>query len=185
MNLGSLEYLLVAPCIAIVYLNYAFFEPDKAHIQPWATEAHVFYVTVFYIQVSTLVIIIVFHLYSLINGIKHSTGDNLSNTNPLALILGQFLFQSPHPSYTSRLFQFVQGISAGTLISILLAYTIFAIVILPAHERGLVPLKEYRTDDLLTDNPSMESPVLTITAVSALSTLSVVHAYALEFNRSS
>lgn len=44
-------------------------------------------------------------------------------------------------------------------------FSFLAIVVLPIHEGGLLPVKEYRTDNELTDNPGMETPKLHIIAV--------------------
>jgi len=58
-----------------------------------------------------------------------------------------------------------RAVSAFVLVLILVAFSFFAILVLPVHEAGLIPLKGYRTDSDLVDNPGMEIPVLRIIAV--------------------
>ncbi|KDR65786.1 hypothetical protein GALMADRAFT_131289, partial [Galerina marginata CBS 339.88] len=84
---------------------------------------------------------------------------------PWAIILGRFLFESRDALYNSRHIQILRSVSAAVLILVLLVFVVFAIIILPVHERGLVPIKEYRTDNMLTDNPGMQTPVLSVFAI--------------------
>ena len=111
--------------------------------------------------------LILLHIYSLIW--KHREGqdsdDRLSDTKPWAIFLGRFL-SGNHDLYSPRLIQVVRSIVAAAFIIIVLLFYMFAIIILPIHENGLLPVKGYCTSNDLVDNPGMQKPVLNILAMS-------------------
>lgn len=107
------------------------------------------------------------HIYSLIRQRREGqdSDDHLSDIKPWAIFLGRFL--SGHRDlYSPHLIQVVRSVAAAAFIIIILLFYMFAIIILPIHENGLVPVKAYRTGNQLVDNPGMQKPVLSIIAVS-------------------
>jgi hypothetical protein len=53
----------------------------------------------------------------------------------------------------------------------LLVLGLFGICVQPLHEAGLLPVREYRTDNELTDNPGIEAPQRSIIVVSYIDNL--------------
>ncbi|KDR74982.1 hypothetical protein GALMADRAFT_140546 [Galerina marginata CBS 339.88] len=159
----ALDLLItLAETLAFGYLNRTLFK-HVTSIPPWASQLYIFYVAMFFTQVCALGLIIGLHIYSLQRGFREQ--PTICDAKPWAIILGGFLFESRDALYISRRIQIFRGVSGAALLLLLLVVTFFAMIILPVHERGLVPVKEYRTDDLLTDNPGMEPPILNIMAV--------------------
>jgi len=111
--------------------------------------------------------LILLHIYSLIWKCREGqdSDDHLSDTKPRAIFLGRFLSGHRDP-YSPRLIQIVRSVAAAIFILIILLFYLFAIIILPIHENGLFPVKEYRTNNDLVDNPGMQMPALNILAVS-------------------
>lgn len=110
------------------------------------------------------------HIYSLIwkrgKGREgQDSDDHLSDTKPWAIFLGRFSSSHRDP-YSPHLIQVARSVAAVVFITIILLFYMFAVIILPIHENGLVPVKGYHTDNLLVDNPGMQKPVLNIVAVS-------------------
>jgi len=149
--------LTVGETSAFVYLNFALFMND---LPAWAPQTYIFCVVAFYIQVISLGIVILLHIYSIFG--KQS--DDVTEIPPLALLLGRFLFTDRDSSYFSKPTLTFRALSAAALVVMIGVFGFLDIVILPIHESGLVPVKEYRTDNTLVDNPGMEPLKLSITA---------------------
>lgn len=84
------------------------------------------------------------------------------------MLIGRSLFED---KYESRNIIILRACSAAALIFVLLVLGLFGICVQPLHEAGLLPVREYRTDNELTDNPGIEAPQRSIIVVSYIDNL--------------